>query len=185
VPSLALRFISTNSSFWGTAWHYNATVMPIVFIAAIDGLARIQAARAAAGRAHRMLSTMLVRFSPVAMVAVAVLLAFRFPLDNLWNPQTYTISPHVRAQDAAMATVPDGVTVEATLTMIAPLAARDDTFWIGTYPNPAPEYIVFDASDSGWNPEPQNVLGFVEARHGGAKYRQVFLGNDVYVFRRS
>ena len=56
VPSLLLRFVGTNSYYWGTDWHYNATVMPIVFIAAIDGMARIRAARAAgepgpAGRA--------------------------------------------------------------------------------------------------------------------------------------
>src|SRR5262249_28860611 len=43
VPGLALRFLSTNSNFWGTHWHYSATLMPIVFVAAIDGLARIQA----------------------------------------------------------------------------------------------------------------------------------------------
>ena len=44
VPSLLLRFISTNSAYWGTYWHYNATVMPIIFIAAIDALARIETA---------------------------------------------------------------------------------------------------------------------------------------------
>ena len=43
-PSLLLRFLSTNSSFWGTFWHYNATVMPILFVAAVAALARIQAA---------------------------------------------------------------------------------------------------------------------------------------------
>ena len=78
------------------------------------------------------------------MVVIAGWLAFRFPLDTLWNSQTYVITPHVSAEDAAMARVPDGVTVEATLTMLAPLAARDDTYWIGTYPNPAPDYVVFD-----------------------------------------
>jgi uncharacterized membrane protein len=185
VPSLALRFISTNTNFWGTGWHYNATVMPIVFIAAIDGLARIQAARAGAGKAHRRLATATVRFSPAVMLVIAVLLAFRFPLADLWNPQTYTIDQHVRAENAAMARVPDGATVEATLTMLAPLADRTDTFWIGTYPNPAPEYIVFDESDSGWNPAPTDVLAFVESRHPGVTYRQIFLANDVYVFRRS
>src|SRR5215471_11113355 len=43
LPSLALRFISTNSYFWGTSWHYDATVMPIVFLAAVDGMARFRA----------------------------------------------------------------------------------------------------------------------------------------------
>jgi uncharacterized membrane protein len=185
VPSLALRFISTNTSFWGTAWHYNATVMPVVFIAAIDALARIGAGRAAAGKARRMLATATVRLVPVAMLAVAVVLAFRFPLDGLWNPQTYAIDQHVHAENEAMARVPDGTTAEATLTMLAPLAARVDTFWIGTSPNPAPQYIVFDDSDSGWSPEPVNVLAFVESRHPGTRYRQIFLANDVYVFRRA
>jgi uncharacterized membrane protein len=189
LPSLALRFISTNNSYWGTAWHYNATVMPIVFIAAIDALAQIQAGRTAGGRARgkarRVTATAIVRFSPAVMLAVAVLLAFRFPLDGLWNPGTYTINQHVRAENAAMAKVPDGATVETTLTMLAPLAARTDTYWIGTFPNPPPQYIVFDDSDSGWNPNPQNALAFVEARHPGTTYRQIFLANEVYVFRRS
>jgi hypothetical protein len=43
LPSLALRFVSTNSYFWGTNWHYDATVMPIVFLAAVDGMARFRA----------------------------------------------------------------------------------------------------------------------------------------------
>jgi uncharacterized membrane protein len=49
LPSLALRFIATNSAYWSTQWHYNATVMPIVFIAAIDGMSWIRAARTAGG----------------------------------------------------------------------------------------------------------------------------------------
>ena len=44
MPSLMLRFVATDSSFWGTYWHYNATLMPIIFVAAIDAMARIGAA---------------------------------------------------------------------------------------------------------------------------------------------
>ncbi len=186
VPSLALRFLSTISYFWGTAWHYNATVMPIVFIAAIDALARFRASRTAApGQAHRMLAAATVRFSPAAMLAIAVVLAFRFPLDGLWSSHTYLVDQHVRAENAAMARVPDGATVETTLTMLAPLAARADTYWIGISPNPAPQYIVFDQSNSGWSPAPANVLTFVEQRHPGVAYQQIFLADQVYVFRRS
>src|SRR6202046_3211838 len=46
VPSLALRFVSANPAYWGSGYHYNATVMTIVFIAAIDTLGRIRAYRA-------------------------------------------------------------------------------------------------------------------------------------------
>jgi uncharacterized membrane protein len=185
LPSLALRFLSVNSYFWGTTWHYNATVMPIAFIAAIDTLARVRAARAGTGRVRRALATATIRLSLVAMLAIAAVLALHFPLDGLGNSQTYLIDQHVRAENAAMAKVPDGTTVETTLTMLAPLAARDDTFWIGARPNPPPQYIVFDESNSGWDPAPSNVLTFVEQRHPGVAYQQIFLDDDVYVFHRS
>jgi len=193
VPSLALRFVSTNNYYWGDGWHYNATVMPIVFLAAIDGMARFRAASerratvAGTGRrARRRLPApgeAVARYAAIVMVVIAGWTAFRFPLDGLWNSQTYAITPHVSAEDAAMAKVPDGVTVESTLTMLAPLAARDETYWIGTSPNPAPQYIVFDNDDSGWAPA-SNVLQFVEQRHTGYEYVRIFLDNNVYVFRR-
>ena len=124
------------------------------------------------------------RYGAVVMVVIAGWLAFRFPLDTLWSAQTYEITPHVSAEEAAMARVPDGVTAEATLSMLAPLAARDDTYWIGTSPNPAPQYIVFDNDNSGWSPPPSNVLAFVDQRHPGFQYVRIFLDNNVYVFRR-
>jgi len=193
VPSLALRFISTNSYFWGTGWHYNATVMPIVFLAAVDGMAALRAG--SARRAHRARrrappwlpapGEAVARYGAAVMVVIAGWLAFRFPLDGLWHAQTYQITPHVGAEDAAMARVPDGVTVEATLTMLAPLAARDETYWIGITPNPAPAYVVFDADNSGWNPPPSNVVAFIEQRHPGFAYQRIFADNGVYVFRRA
>ena len=206
VPSLALRFVSTNSYFWGDGWHYNATVMPIVFLAAVDGMARLRAASArraalpargdgppeppGAPKGHRARpglprpGELVARYGAAVMVVVAVWMAFRFPLAGLWDWQNYQISPHVSAEDAAIAKVPDGVTVEATLSLLAPLAARDTTYWIGTSPNPAPQYIVFDNDDSGWSPPPANVLTFVDQRHPGSQYVRIFLDNNVYVFRR-
>jgi uncharacterized membrane protein len=185
VPSLLLRFVSTNNYFWGDGWHYNATVMPIVFLAAVDGMARFRASSARRARPGLPRPGELVaRYGAVAMVLVAGWTAVRFPLAGLWNSQAYVITPHVSAEDAAMARVPDGVTVEATLSMLAPLAARDTTYWIGTSPNPAPQYVVFDNDDSGWSPPPSDVLTFVDQRHPGYQYVRIFLDNNVYVFRR-
>jgi uncharacterized membrane protein len=189
VPSLALRFVSTNTAYWGSGYHYNATVMPIVFIAAVDTLARIRAYRAqpGAGTQPRRASwpgLVATRVAPGLMLVIAVALAWQFPLRDLWLAQTYQISPHVQGEDAAMARVPAGTSVETTLTMLAPMAARDDTYWIGNAGNPAPRYIVFDDLNSGWNPPPSNPLTFVEQRHPGATYRQIYVNNFVYVFRR-
>jgi hypothetical protein len=225
-----LRFLSTNSNFWGTQWHYSATLMPIVFVAAIDGLARIQAraarrqARAAGARrqAHPPWSKAwaakqeaaagrsraraggpgaagaaapahpasrpggrVTRSAAVAMAAVAALLAFMFPLAGLWSPGTYRASAHVRAEREAMALIPGGATVESTLTTLAPLAARDTTYWIGTAGNPVPRFIVFDAHNSGYAHPPADVPGFINGRYPGVTYQTTFKSDGVYVFIRT
>ncbi len=196
-PSLLLRFLSTNSSFWGTFWHYNATVMPIIFIAAIDAMARIGAivdAEGPAGSASWASGSQGVRRAGLAgarrygaamMLAITVPLAFQFPLSTLWNAQSYRISSHVKSADAAMAQVPDGATVQATLDLLAPLAARTDTFWIGNSGNPKTQYIVFDGQNSDYTPAISNVPAFIAQIYPGHVYTQVFESGDVYVFRRT
>lgn len=202
LPGLVLRMASTNSYFWGTDWHYNATLMPVFFLAAVDALARLGARRARASegsrlgrrprsdwnprtaRGHRAAGhSFLARAGAAVMLAVAAWLAFLNPLAGLWQPSTYQVSSHVRAEHAALARVPAGTTVETTLPLLAPLAARDDTSWIGTTGIPRPRYIVYDAGDSGWNPPPAHPLRFLEQRHPGTTYRQVFRSSNVYVFR--
>ena len=204
VPSLMLRFLSTDSSFWGTVWHYNATVMPILFIAAVDALARIRAAMASAeapseageavgpppwasGRQglRRALLAGAQHYGPAMMLAIAVPLAFQFPLSNLWNAQTYRVSPHVEAADAAMARVPSGATVQATLDLLAPLAARTDVFWLGNAGNPVTQYIVFDGVDSDYSPAVSNVPAFIAQLYPHDVYTEIFVSGDVYVFRRN
>jgi uncharacterized membrane protein len=207
VPSLALRFISTNPSYWGTAWHYNATVMPILFLAAAEAIGRWRrlpalawpaaASRPASARARffnwwpvrglrglvHAAKTGAARHGGAMMAALAVALAFQFPLSSLWHGSTYTLDAHVAAADAAMAVVPDGATVTTNLDLLAPLAARCDTFWIGNADNPATQYIVFDGDDSGYAPAVTNVPPFIRQWYGKDGYVQVFSRDDVYVYR--
>jgi uncharacterized membrane protein len=215
VPSLALRAINTNPSYWGTAWHYNATVMPIVFIAAIDAMARIRARRlgeagqsarsagwVSAGRAEpgrprsRLiagLGTAAEHYGAAAMVAICAALAFQFPLSSLWAPATYALGPHVAAENRALALVPNGASVSTDLDLLAPLASRTDTYWLGNAStNPATRYVVFDTQSTdctAWeavclSARPATVLPFVESLAHGARYQQIYDSNGVFVFRR-
>jgi uncharacterized membrane protein len=197
VPSLALRFIAVKPAYWGTDWHYNATVMPIVFIAAIDGMARIRAARARAAAGGpptagdrlaafaRRAAVNLEHYGAAAMLALAAGLAFQFPLSALWTPATYSLGPHVAAENAAMALIPDGAKVATDLDLLAPLAARTDTYWLGNFNNPVTRYVVFDTESTDWQPPPANVQQFVEQLEHGALFRQIFEQDGVYVFRRA
>ena len=187
LPSLALRFIATNSSYWTTQWHYNATVMPIVFIAAIDGMSRIRAGRRAgrvAGQAERHGAAM--------MLAICAALAFQFPLASLWSPQTYQLGPHVAAARAAMALVPDGSTVATDIDLLAPLGARADAFWLGNAAtwlghrgNPATRYVVYDQTAADLPAPSGTALSYVESLSRGVRYRQIYQQNGIFVFIRS
>jgi uncharacterized membrane protein len=187
VPSIVLRFIATNDYYWSTMWHYNATVMPILFLAAIEVMARWravppprqappwwQSARAGASR-----------HGAAMMAAIAVALAFQYPLSGLWHGQTYQIDKHAVADEAAMAVVPDGASVTTTLNLLAPLAARTDTFWVGNDHNPNTEFIVFDGPDSGYSPAVTNVPAFVQQQlYPKAGYQVIFQADGVFVFKR-
>ena len=190
VPSLLLRFISTNPSYWGTGWHYDATVMPILFIAAAEAIGRWRRATARAAPSAgndgllglvRAAQTGLARHGGAMMAAIAVALAFQFPLSGLWNSATYRVDDsRDAAASAAMAVVPDGATVTATVDLVAPLAARTDTFYIGNPGNPVTQYIVFDGS----SPPVTDVPGLIAGQYRGDGYRQVFESSGIYVFRR-
>jgi uncharacterized membrane protein len=197
LPSLGLRFVSTNSAYWGTGWHYNATVMPILFIAAAEATGRLRG-WPATGRAYRAARVApaliralsaacgdIARHAGVMMAAIAVVAAVQFPLSSLWQASTYRLDAHVAAADAAMAVVPDGATVQTNLDLLATLGARTDTFWIGTPGNPLTRYIVFDNDDSGYSSPVTNVPAFIASLYPGAGYVQVFQRDGVYVFRRS
>lgn len=192
LPSLTLRFLAGNPNYWGTQWHYNATVMSIVFIAAIDSMVRARArgqarsARPMARTAPRQarLSFAAGQYGAAAMIAICAALAFQFPISSLWTPSTYQTGPHVTAVNKAMALVPPGATVATDLDELAPLAAAHDTFWLGNYgSNPPTQYVVFDALDT-WTAPPPNALAYVEGLIPHARYQQIFADNDVYVFRR-
>lgn len=190
LPSLLERAVDTNSAYWGTDWHYNATVMPIVFIAAIDAMARIRAQH----RPPVKLAVAAHRYGAAAIVAICAALAFQFPLSELWTPGTYALGPHVAAENRAMALVPDGATVSTDLDLLAPLAARTDTFWLGTAAaDPATQYVVFDTQSTdctAWEAvcaeaDPAAVLGQVKSLEHGARYQQIFANDGVFVLRRA
>jgi uncharacterized membrane protein len=219
IPSLLLRFVSIDPMYWNTGWHYNATAMPILFIAAADAIGRwrrapdLAPATTEAGRTRlgpagpvlvrpvlarpvlaRLVSgwhglahaakTGAARHGAAMMAAIAVALAFQFPLSALWHGETYTLDAHTAAADAAVAVVPEGATVTTNLDLVAPLAARAETFWIGNSGGRVTQYIVFDGDDSGYAPPVTDVPGFIAANYGKDGYVQVFARDNVYVYRR-
>jgi hypothetical protein len=175
--------------------------MPVLFIAAADAIGRwgrepaiaaraagetgvVPAALARVAALARAARAGLARHGAAMAAGVAVALAFQFPLSGLWQSSTYRLDAHVAAANAAMATVPDGVTVQTNLDLLAPLAARTDTFWIGNPGNPLTQYVVFDNDDNGYSTAIANVPAFIAMLYPNDGYVQIFAQDGVYVFRR-
>ncbi len=187
VPDLVLRFVSTNFQYWGTQWHYNAPLMPIVFIAAIDAMARVRAARDQGRPTRHRLATVAAaaeRHGPAMMLTACAALAFQFPLSSLWSPATYKRPVEVRIEDTAMALVPNGVTVDADAEMLAPLAARTDTYWLGNHVmNPLTEYIVYDVRSADFVPGPADPQSYLNSAVIASRYQLIFNADGIAVLK--
>jgi uncharacterized membrane protein len=107
VPTLVWRLVSTNPLYWSTGpVHYNVVLMPIVFVALVDGLARLSATRAAPAR-------VVVRLAPAVVLAVSLLALPRLALWDLTRPATYRTDQHATAARELASRIPSGARVSA------------------------------------------------------------------------
>ncbi|MGF1427321.1 DUF2079 domain-containing protein [Kitasatospora sp. LaBMicrA B282] len=176
LPTLAWRFGSSNPMFWGPDWHYNATLMPILFLAMVDAIARIRAAEHSAlkGYAEGLVPA-------VPAIAVACMVSLPVGLGGLTDPGAWSGGTHAQALRAAIGRIPADVTVESSIAPLARLAARDDAYWLGGS-KVAPQYLCVDTL--GWQGGPTDLPGYAAALHPGAHYAVVFSADQVTVLRR-
>ncbi|MCX4749361.1 DUF2079 domain-containing protein [Kitasatospora sp. NBC_01287] len=140
LPTLGWRFASHNNAYWGTAYHYNGVLVPIVFGAMVDVLAR-ERVRYSGRRLRRVLAGGL-------LVTAATLPAF--PLATLVRPATWTTTAHQRAALALARAVPSGATVAASNQLAAQLTDRATVSMACPYHRPAQPvaYLVVDTKDT-------------------------------------
>ncbi|WP_312395663.1 DUF2079 domain-containing protein [Kocuria sp.] len=149
LPTLAWRMLSPNDGYWGPGWHYNAVIMPIVFIAVIDAVVRLRAAgtRSRAARAAAELG-------PWVALVVALAVATQQPLAHLVTGEAWRQDPRADVKDATVRAVPEGASVATDLTLINGLVSRADVHWIGNTHDPAPDFVVIDREGGAWGEDP-------------------------------
>jgi uncharacterized membrane protein len=173
-PTLLWRFASANVVYWGRDWHYSAVVMPVVFLAAVDGLTRL----AASGRPW--LEAWARNAVPAVVgIAVACTAAAPLPVADAVDPVTYQGGPRAAEMRAALKAVPPGVTVEAASRAVAHLAARNQVYWVGGSQLRPPQYMVVEAGDDA----PMDAPAYGRAFHATATYEVVFQRGRVSVIR--
>lgn len=178
LPTVAWRFVSANPQYWGTDFHYNATLMVIVFAAAVHALdqerARLRGLR---------LRLLLAGGAVVTLVTLP-----SFPLFGVLLPGTWTTSPHVRTADRLLARIPDGATVAASNQLVPHLTARDEVSIVcgDNPPDTPPDWVIVDETDSTRFPCTQPVLAAVLAADRSFEgYRLVASEDGITLLHRT
>lgn len=172
VPTLAWRFLGDNPYYWGTDWHYSLTLMPVLFVALVDGVVRARRSRWQWLRAYA-------GHVPAVATAVALVLCLQFPFRDLVRPETYDASPRAQAADEVLALVPTGASVETDIGLMTQLAVDRDVYWIGNdNAGVTPQYVLIDSA-AGWSGAPQDAALYAEHRHPGSGYREIY-NSDGY-----
>ncbi len=121
LPTLGWRMVSENGFHWGTAFHYSAILMPVVFAGLLDVLGRETNPRN-------------VRASLATVLAVTAVLLPSFPLAQLAQRATWQTTPHLRAARALLDEIPDGATVAASNRLAPQLTSRCTVVLFPTFP---------------------------------------------------
>ena len=172
VPTLMWRFVSFEEHYWSTGWHYNAVLMPIVFLALADAAHCSAASRRPWLRSYA-------GHLPAMAAAAAMALTVGLPLAKLTEPATYEISDRARVTAEVLSVIPDNATVEADIAPIAHLTGRCRVFFIGNTGSVTPDYFAFEDKHR----TEQAVLDYARARRAGAEYDVAAHGAGFWVLR--
>ncbi|QMU79491.1 DUF2079 domain-containing protein [Streptacidiphilus sp. PB12-B1b] len=94
VPTLAWRFLATDPAYWGTAGHYSAVLMPVLFLALVDAVHRCEEyGRVGWLRRYATQSAVPV----VTAVALTLCVSLHLPVTDLFKPATYRAAAHQAA----------------------------------------------------------------------------------------
>jgi uncharacterized membrane protein len=173
IPTLGWRFLSGEATYWGTDWHYNAVLMPVLALSLADALTAVRDSprRRLRGYANRL---------PACAAAAALALTTALPLSALTDPATYRKSPEVSAREAMLGRIPDGSTVESDVGPISQLTSRCRVFWVGDAKPVRPDFIAVD-NVSGWLKDPP---AYARQLHPDARYTVVGSAGGYLLLQR-
>ncbi|MFC7306124.1 DUF2079 domain-containing protein [Streptomyces monticola] len=174
LPTIGWRFVSGDSHYWGTDWHYSAVLMPVVTLALVDAIDR---SRRSARPWLRSYAAQL----PLAVAAAALALSTTLPMATLTEAATYREGPGPAAAKELLKSIPDGASVEANIGPISQLTARCRVFWIGNTRGETPEFIALDNSRGKYKDPLQTARGL----HPDATYEPAGSAGGYVLLRRS
>jgi len=189
VPLLLERMLATGYPAWWTSnYHYDAFIVMVMMLAAVDGAARIQR------RIHRKWPDLRLGWPAARSVSLGASWAMAVcvaavatlpwtPLGQLVHPKFYTVNARIRAAASAAAVVPDRALVEAADYIGPSLSGRAQVLLLDGTPRWAP-WVVADTKGLDFpfcSPADQaRLVSYLKTRG----YTQVFARDGYVVLRR-
>ncbi|MCW2748832.1 MAG: hypothetical protein JWP10_1974, partial [Nocardioidaceae bacterium] len=177
LPTLAWRFVSDNTFYWSIDWHYSLPLMPIVFVALIDGVERARADGPSWFFAYA-------RYAPYVGLAVVLAMGSWWPLGQLADSTTYSANPRAASAHEAMGLITKGSSVVTDIGLITHLASDHRVYWVGTIGDVVPDYVLIDAQRGGWSPMAPEAAAY-GLKTFGVPYETVFDRDGFTLARRT
>jgi uncharacterized membrane protein len=178
VPTVLWRLVSANPAYWSVGdVHYNAVLMPIVFIAFADALPALLASRWRFVRAYGRIAV------PVVLV-VAILALPRFSLWDLTRAGTYRADPHAAAARTLAARIPSGAPVSASNYLVPVVVDRCATVLFPNTHRVPVDYVLVDTTNLYGVPLPHDQQEAYLNALPGQGFRLVDQADGIELFQR-
>lgn len=193
-PTLAWRFASDTANYWTPSFHYDAVLMPIVFVAFLDGLVRLRLSTGRPVTDHPVAAPTqrppLVRRAALAWCAAVTIGLFavpalHLPLDTIARPDWWQLPPRSHAAQDVLAQVPDGARVAATNGLAPQLTDRAEVHLFPLRdPAARPDWVAADVGRPSWPQGLDQLRRDVDALQADG-YSLVDLREGIALLRRS
>ncbi|PYS48832.1 MAG: hypothetical protein DMF68_11880 [Acidobacteria bacterium] len=180
VPIFAERFLSDRDIFWDPTFHYNATIAPLVAMAAADALSRL--AKLVKGeRARRAF----ILVPCLVILLINLYMQPELPIWRLTAPSYWRLTDEDRDGYAAMSVIPKDATVSAQVAIATHLMHRRTCYVITSIMTPPENKYIITSSrvptNSFSNYQPLEDYLSLQQKKG---YVKIFERNGWVVLKR-
>jgi uncharacterized membrane protein len=162
LPTILWRFWAENPSYWGTHYHYSVVLIPITYIAALNGVHAILKSRQPFG------GRIATAYAAILLTG-ALFMIVEMPLGRLWHAETWQPT-FTRSEMAVLDRVPDDATVASENRLAAQLTNRAEVYLWPSFPSASlrPEWVVVvDPPEEGISPKLQQLEALAGLRSAG------------------
>ncbi|MFC4914079.1 DUF2079 domain-containing protein [Actinomadura gamaensis] len=173
------RITSTHALQWSVGpVHYNAVLMPILFVAALDAATALHLSPHPWSRHYANLL-------PAAITAISLASLPLLPFRVLAAPTFYRTTDHIRAARELLADIPDGSRVAVSNRLAPQLTARCQVTLFGDVHHRPVDWVIVDTERLDGVPAPPAVIRTALAQLPSQGFSVIEQRDGILLFHRA